>query len=78
MTGAYALPEYCPGLRDSWLAWIRDIIAKTNGRRLREMVDPDGRQLKPDIRWMECSLSSEAPFQYMAIYWRGRKMGPWK
>ncbi len=36
------------------------------------MIDLDGRQLKPDVRWMGCMLSSEAPFHYLITYWRGK------
>jgi hypothetical protein len=78
MTGAFTVVEHCPELRESTLAWIRALMAKTDGRRLRWMVDPDGRQLKPDIRWMECMLSSEAPFHYLTAYWRGRMQGWWQ
>jgi len=77
MTGAFTVVEHCPELREDTLAWIRDILSKTNGRRLRWMIDLDGRQLKPDVRWMECMLSSEAPFHYLTAYWRGRKEGWW-
>jgi len=77
MTGAFTVVEHCPELREPALAWIKDLLAKTNGRRLRWMTDPDGRQLMPDIRWMECMLSSEAPFHYLTTYWRGRKNGWW-
>ena len=78
MTGAFTVVAHCPELREPALAWIKTLMAKTNGRRLRWMVDPDGRQLKPDIRWMECMLSSEAPFHYLTAYWRGRKEGWWE
>lgn len=77
MTGAFTVVEYCPELRASTTAWIRDLMQKTDGRRLRWFVDLDGKQLKPDIRWQECMLSSEAPFHYLTTYWRGRKMGWW-
>lgn len=77
MTGAFTVVEHCLELRASTLTWIKDLLGKTNGRQLRWMVDPDGRQLKPDIRWMECMLSSEAPFHYLTSYWRGRKNGWW-
>lgn len=78
MTGAFTVVECCPELRDSTLAWIVGILEKTNGRRLRWMIDLDGNQLRPDIRWMECVLSSEAPFHYLTAYWRGRKAGWWR
>jgi hypothetical protein len=75
VTGALAVVKHCPKLRDSTLAWIRDIMSKTDGRRLRWMIDLDGRQLKPDVKWMGCMLSSESPFHYLIAYWRGRKEG---
>jgi len=77
MTGAFTVVEHCPELREDTLAWTWDILRKTNGRRLRWMIDLDGRQLKPDVRWMECMLSSEAPFHYLTAYWRGKKIGYW-
>ncbi len=77
LTGALTVVEHCPELRAVTLAWIGDLMTKTNGRRLRWMVDLDGRQLKPDIRWMECQLSSEAPFHYLTAYWRGRAKAYW-
>ena len=77
MTGAFTVAAHCPDLRDSTLAWIRGILGKTNGQRLKWMIDLDGRQLKPDIKWMGCTLSSESPFHYLTVYWRGRKDGLW-
>ncbi len=44
----------------------------------RWMIDLDGRRLKADVRWMECMLSSEAPFHYLTAYWRGRVRGYWE
>lgn len=78
MTGAFTVVEHCPERRDSARAWIQGVLEKTSGRRLRWMIDLDGKQLRPDIRWMECMLSSEAPFHYLTAYWRGRKAGWWR
>jgi hypothetical protein len=78
MTGAFTVVEHCPDLRDTTLAWIRDVLYKANGRRLRWMIDLDGHQLRPDLRWLECMLSSESPFHYLSAYWRGRKEGFWE
>ena len=77
MASGITVVEHCPELREPTLAWIKDLMAKTNGRRLRWMVDPDGRQLVADCRWMECQISSEAPFHYLTTYWHGRKAGWW-
>jgi hypothetical protein len=68
---------YGDGEREAPLRWARRALELTDGHRLRWMIDPDGRQLKPDIRWMECILSSEAPFHFLAAYWRGRERGLW-
>ena len=78
VNAALAVAEHCPELRDSTRTWIRDIMDKTNGRRLRWAIDLDGRQLKPDVKWMGCMLSSESPFHYLTTYWRGRKEGWWE
>jgi len=77
ITAALPVIAHLPGKRDAALAWVRDTMLKTSGRRLRWMIDLDGRQLKPDVKWMGCMLSSEAPFHYLISYWRGRKLGYW-
>ncbi len=77
VTAALAVAEHCPELREPTLAWIRDTMVKTNGQRLRWMIDLDGRQLKPDVKWMGCMLSSESPFHYLTAYWRGRNQILW-
>ncbi len=75
VTGALAVMAHCPDRREDTLAWIREVMQKTNGRRLRWMIDLDGQQLKPDVRWMGCMLSSEAPFHYLITYWRRTQSG---
>lgn len=42
------------------------------------MIDPDGKQLLPQEKWMACLLSSESPYLYLMAYWRGRKQGGWE
>lgn len=69
---------HCPDRREDTLVWIREIMQKTSEQRLRWMIDLDGQQLKPDVRWMGCMLSSEALFQYLITYWRGKKKGYWQ
>jgi hypothetical protein len=76
--GALAVADHCPELRESTLTWIQSIMTKTDGQRLRWMIDLDGTQLKPDIRWMGCMFSSESPFHYLIAYWRGKAKGYWK
>lgn len=65
------------GGRTEALGWARRALQQTDGRRLRWMIDLDGRQLEPDIRWMGCILSSEAPFHFLTAFWRGRSLGLW-
>jgi len=42
------------------------------------MVDPDGKQLPPEIRYYGQCLSSEMGVSFLAAYWRGRKDGLWR
>jgi hypothetical protein len=76
LQGVYGAQDGAQGGPEA-LAWARRAMALTDGRRLRWMIDLDGRQLKPDIRWMGCILSSEAPFHYLIVYWRGKSLGLW-
>lgn len=73
VNAALAVAKHCPELREVTMKWILGIMEKTNGRRLRWMIDLDGQQLKPDVKWMGCMLSSESPFHYLTTYWRGKK-----
>jgi hypothetical protein len=77
MTGALPVMAHLPGKRQATLGWVQDTLRKTSGQRLRWMIDLDGEQLKPDVAWMGCMLSSEAPFHYLITYWRGRRLGYW-
>lgn len=78
MTAALTVARHCPRQREATLAWIRGVMEKTDGRRLRWFVDLDGRQLVPEDRWMGCMLSSESPFHYLIAYWRGVADGLWE
>jgi hypothetical protein len=48
-----------------------------DGTRLHWLVDPDGGQLPPEIRYHGECLSSEMPASFLAAYWRGRRDGIW-
>jgi hypothetical protein len=41
------------------------------------MVDPDGKQLLPEISYYGQCLSSEMPASWPAAYWRGKQQGLW-
>ncbi len=77
VTAAFPVIAHLPNKRESALAWMRDMMERTNGERMRWVIDLDGHQLKPDVKWMGCMLSSEAPFHYLITYWRGRALGYW-
>ena len=51
------------------------LLHKTDGNRLRWMIDLDGQQLLPEIKYHCCILDSEAPFHYLYMYWRGVEQG---
>ena len=49
-----------------------EILERTDGARLRWMIDPDGQQLLPPYRYMAGLLSSESPGLFLTTYWKGR------
>ena len=53
------------------------ILEKVDARRLRWMVDPDGKQLIPEIGYAGEVLSSEVAPTFLAAYWRGRLEKLW-
>jgi len=61
--------------KEEALRWMKAILEKTNGQRIRWMVDLDGKQLLPENKFHACILDSEAPFHYLNIYWRARAQG---
>lgn len=48
------------------------LLESVNDIRMRWMYDPDGKQLIPELSYMDNVLSSEMPATYLATYWRGR------
>jgi hypothetical protein len=61
----------CPGA----LALARALLAALDTRRLHWMIDPDGRQLLPELRWMGETLSSDVPVFTVLAYWRAQAHG---
>jgi hypothetical protein len=48
------------------------MLESVDETRIRWMVDPDGKQIIPELSYMNDVLSSEMPATYLATYWRGR------
>jgi hypothetical protein len=78
LTAALPVIARLPERRAAALAWAQRIMQLTDGRRLRWMIDLDGQQLRPMVRWMGCMLSSEAPCHYLITWWRGQAAGLWR
>jgi hypothetical protein len=55
--------------------WIMNILERTDGLRLRHLIDLDGKQLLPLDKHCHCILASETQFHYLNIYWRAREQG---
>ena len=53
------------------------IMEKIDALRLRWIIDPDGRQLLPELDYMGTVLDSEMSPTYLATYWRGRSEKLW-
>ncbi|MEN9938247.1 MAG: hypothetical protein RLZZ387_4826 [Chloroflexota bacterium] len=69
--GHLRAPALCPGA----LTLARTLLARLDDRRLHWMIDLDGQQLLPELRWMGESLSSDAPVFAVLAYWRARAHG---
>lgn len=61
-------PEFSPGALDL----SARLLARLDNQRLHWMIDPDGRQLVPELDWMRHVLSSDAPVFTILSYWRGK------
>lgn len=53
----------------------RTLLTRLDGQQLHWMIDPDGRQLLPEIRWMGETLSSDVPVFTVLACWRARCTG---
>jgi len=71
LIGAIRAPALCAGA----LTTTRALLAQLDQRRLRWMIDPDGRQVLPELRYMTESLSSDVPAFTILTYWRARLAG---
>lgn len=55
----------------------RQMLEAIDEQRLHWLLDPDGRQLVPEIRYYGQCLSSEVPSSFLTAYWRGRHLRCW-
>jgi len=63
---------YAPGFSPGALTMAKGMLAKLDGNRLRWMIDPDGKQLMPEDRWIGETLSSQGPVFAVLSYWRAK------
>ncbi len=66
-----------PAVAERAGAMARRIIEAMDETRLHWVVDPDGEQLLPSVRYYGQCLSSEMGASFLAAYWRGRKDNLW-
>lgn len=69
--GRLRAPMLCAGA----LSLARALLTRLDDQRLHWMIDPDGRQLLPELRWMGETLSSDVPVFTVLTYWRARCAG---
>ena len=55
----------------------RRMVGSLNPTHLHWIVDLNGQQLLPELRYYGQCLSSEAPGSFLAAYWKGRKDRLW-
>lgn len=69
--------RHAPAVAERARELARRIIGALDETRLHWMVDPDGQQLPPEIRYYGQCLSSEMGASFLAAYWRGCRDGLW-
>lgn len=62
------VPEFSPGALDLASRMLRRLDAQ----RLHHMVDPDGKQLVPELDWLRYILSGDVPVFTVLAYWRAK------
>lgn len=55
----------------------RQMLEAIDEQRLHWLLDPDGLQLVPEIRYYGQCLSSEVPSSFLTAYWKGRHLRCW-
>lgn len=61
-------PEFSPGA----LNLATRMLQKLDARRMHHMVDPDGKQLVPELDWCRHVLSGDATVITVLAYWRAK------
>ena len=61
---------FCPGA----LTLARELFRRLDTARLAWFIDPDGRQLLPELRYMRETIE-DAPFNMLLAYWYARAHG---
>lgn len=61
-------PEFSPGALDL----AAKMLKRLDNRRLHWMIDPDNRQLVPELDWTKHVLSSDVPVLTVLTYWRAK------
>lgn len=64
----YQAPEFSPGA----LNLASRMLARLDNERLQWVIDPDGRQLVPELYWLRDTLSSKGPGFTLLAYWRAK------
>jgi hypothetical protein len=66
-------PDLAPAAR----ALAERIFTRIDATAMCWQVDPDGKQIDPDLSDVRNVLSSEMPATFVATFWRGRRLGWW-
>jgi hypothetical protein len=69
--------KHCRAIAKDARGLAMRIMEKIDRTRLKWMIDPDGQQLIPELRYMGQVLDSELAPTYVATYWRGRLENLW-
>jgi len=78
MAASVIAQRHVPAMAEQIRAQATRLMDGTDATRLHWIVDPDGRQLLPEISYYGQCLSSEVPATFLAAYWRGRLEGLWE
>ncbi|WP_135557095.1 hypothetical protein [Paenibacillus cymbidii] len=66
-----------PSIADDAKRLALRLMDSVDDVRIRWFYDPDGKQLIPELAYMNNVLSSEMPATYLATFWRGRYEKLW-
>lgn len=69
--------RHAPDIKSDAQAVAVRMMEHLDWQRLHWLLDPDGKQLIPEISYYGECLSSEMPASFLAAYWRGKHEGFW-